>query len=67
MRGHALEAATVFTDPALLGASNARLEGKMIRGGMGDGMPAWGTVFSDEELQALLDYLWTFQFPQEKG
>ncbi len=67
MRGHEVEAATAFTDPALLGASNALLQGKMIRGGMGTGMPAWGTVFTEEELQALLDYLWTFQFPQEEG
>lgn len=57
--------ATVFTDPALLGASNALLQGKIIRGGMGTGMPAWGALFGDEELDALLAYLWTFQFPQE--
>jgi mono/diheme cytochrome c family protein len=67
MRGHTVEAATAFTDLALLGASNALLQGKVIRGGMGTGMPAWGTVFSEEELQALLDYLWTFQFSQEEG
>lgn len=56
-----------FTDPALLAASNALLQGKIIRGGMGTGMPAWGTIFTDEELQSLLDYLWTFQFLQEAG
>lgn len=67
MRGHEVEAATAFTEPDMLGASNAVLEGKMIRGGMGTGMPAWGTVFTEEELQALLDFLWTFQFPQEEG
>jgi mono/diheme cytochrome c family protein/plastocyanin len=67
MRGHTVEAATAFTGPDLLGASNALLQGKVIRGGMGTGMPAWGTVFTEEELQALLDYLWTFQFPQEEG
>ena len=65
MRGHEVEPATDFTDPALLGASNALLQGKIIRGGMGTGMPAWGALFTDEELQALLDYLWTFQFLQE--
>jgi mono/diheme cytochrome c family protein len=41
------------------------LQGKIIRGGMGTGMPAWGTIFDDEELRALLDYLWTFQFSDE--
>jgi mono/diheme cytochrome c family protein/plastocyanin len=65
MRGHTVEAATDFTDAALLGASNALLQGKIIRGGMGTGMPAWGTIFDDEELRALLDYLWTFQFSDE--
>jgi mono/diheme cytochrome c family protein/plastocyanin len=67
MRGHEVEAATAFTDPALLAASNTLLQGKMIRGGMGTGMPSWGAIFDDAELQALLDYLWTFQFPGEEG
>jgi len=65
MRGQRIEAATDFTDHAFLGASNALLEGKIVRGGMGTGMPGWGAIFSDEELQAVLDYMWTFHFPQE--
>lgn len=65
-RGHEVEPPTDFTDPALLAASNALLQGKILRGGMGTGMPAWGAIFTDRELQALLDYLWTFQFPQEE-
>ena len=65
MRGQMFEPPTDFTDFALLGASNALLEGKILRGGMGTGMPAWGAIFSDEELQAVLDYLWTFHFPEE--
>lgn len=64
-RGHEVEPPTDFTDPALLAASNALLQGKILRGGMGTGMPAWGAVLTDDEIQALLDYLWTFQFPQE--
>ena len=44
-----------------LAASNTLLQGKILRGGMGAGMLAWGAIFSAEELQALLDYLWTFQ------
>ena len=67
IRGSEVEPATAFTGPALLGASNALLQGKMIRGGMGTGMPAWGPIFSDEELQALLDYLWAFQFSLQIG
>jgi len=50
-----VEAPTDFTDPALLSASNALLQGKILRGGMGTGMPAWGAVLTDEELQALRD------------
>ena len=67
IRGQSIEPPTDFTDPTLLGASNALLEGKILRGGMGTGMPAWGAIFGDEELQALLDHLWTFQFPRETG
>lgn len=53
---------TNFTDPkTMLGASPALLQGKLMRGGMGTGMPYWGPVFTDPQLQALIDYLWTFQ------
>jgi mono/diheme cytochrome c family protein/plastocyanin len=53
-----------FTDPdTMLGASSAVLQGKILRGGMGTGMPNWGTVFTDEQIGFLVDYLWTFQFP----
>jgi mono/diheme cytochrome c family protein/plastocyanin len=47
----------------MLGASSTLLQGKIIRGGMGTGMPYWGTIFTDEEINALVDFLWTFQFP----
>lgn len=54
---------TRFTDPALLlGASPALLEGKIIRGGMGTGMPYWGPMFTLTDTQAVVDYLWTLQF-----
>ena len=50
-----------FSDPNnLLGASPALLEGKIIRGGMGTGMPYWGPIFTDEEIDALVSYLYTF-------
>jgi plastocyanin/cytochrome c5 len=53
-----------FTDAQqMLGANTALLQGKIIRGGMGTGMPFWGTIFTDEEIEALVDYIWTFQFP----
>ena len=54
-----------FTDPRLLlGASPALLEGKMLRGGMGTGMPYWGPIFTEDEIDALIAYL--YQFALEK-
>ncbi len=65
--GHSLVAPVDFRDPSLmLGASPAVLQGKIIRGGMGTGMPYWGPIFTDEQIQALVDYLWTFQFESEE-
>ncbi|HEY3289825.1 MAG TPA: c-type cytochrome [Anaerolineae bacterium] len=53
---------TAFSNPtSMLGASPALLQGKIIRGGMGTGMPYWGPVFSDSQVWALIEYLWTFQ------
>ncbi len=50
-----------FSDPALAyGASPALWQGKIIRGGMGTGMPSWGAIFTEEQTWALADYLWTF-------
>jgi mono/diheme cytochrome c family protein len=48
----------------MLGASDAILEGKIVRGGMGTGMPYWGSIFTSEQIQALVDFLWTFQFDE---
>ncbi len=48
-------------DPAFaLGASPALWQGKIVRGGMGTGMPSWGAIFTPEQSWALTDYLWTF-------
>lgn len=56
-----------FTDQTvMLGANSAILQGKLLRGGMGTGMPNWGTIFTDEQIWALVDYLWTFQFATEE-
>lgn len=61
--GHTTVEPTDFTDPhTVLGASPALLQGKIIRGGMGTGMPYWGPIFSEEQTWALVAYLWTFQF-----
>ena len=61
--GHDHKPPANFTDPQMmLGASPALLQGKIIRGGMGSGMPYWGPIFTEEQTWALVDYLWTFQF-----
>lgn len=56
-----------FTDAKhMLAASPAHLQGKIIRGGMGTGMPYWGPIFTDDQTWALIAYLWTFQFKLEE-
>jgi len=56
-----------FSDPAvLLGASPALLEGKIIRGGMGTGMPYWGNIFTSEQIRSLVLYLYSFQIELEE-
>jgi len=65
MTGHETVAPIDFTDAQnMLGASDAILEGKIIRGGMGTGMPYWGPIFTPEQIQSLVNYVWTFQFDQ---
>lgn len=52
-----------FTDAgAMLAASDALLQGKLLRGGMGTGMPEFGSLYSDEEQWAMITYLRTFLF-----
>lgn len=66
MDGHSIVAPPDFNDPNhMLGARPALLEGKIIRGGMGTGMPYWGPIFTTEQIRSLVDYLWTFQFETE--
>ncbi len=59
---HAVARPADFTHPDLLGAGPVLLHGKIVRGGMGTGMPSWGAILSDAEVWALLDYLYGFQF-----
>ncbi len=52
-----------FTDPRrMLGASPALLQGKILRGGMGTGMPMWGSIFTEKQIWDLIDYIYSFQF-----
>jgi mono/diheme cytochrome c family protein/plastocyanin len=56
-----------FTDPKrMLGASPALLEGKILRGGMGTGMPMWGSIFTEGQIWDLVSYIYSFQFDDLK-
>jgi len=46
----------------MLGASPALLQGKILRGGMGTGMPMWGSIFTEEQIWDLVAYVYSFQF-----
>jgi cytochrome c oxidase subunit 2 len=66
MDGHSSVSPSDFTDAEhMLGASPAVLHGKIVRGGMGTGMPYWGPIFTDQQIWDLVAYLWTFQFESE--
>jgi mono/diheme cytochrome c family protein len=61
MPGHADSGPTDFTRAeTMLGASPALLHGKIVRGGMGTGMPYWGPIFTEEQVWALVAYLYDF-------
>jgi mono/diheme cytochrome c family protein len=65
MSGQELKSPADFTDPyTMLGASPALLQGKILRGGMGTGMPYWGPIFTEDQIWAIIDHLYTFQFEQ---
>lgn len=50
-----------FTDARrMLAGTSALYTAKIRRGGMGTGMPYWGSIFTEDELAAAVDYLWTF-------
>ena len=56
-----------FTNPTtMLGASPALLQGKLIRGGMGTGMPSWGPIFTTDQTWALVAYLYSFQMEEQR-
>ncbi len=65
--GHEPVTPTDFTDPSLmLETSSAILQGKIVRGGMGTGMPSWGLIFTEKQTWDLTQYLWTFIFNFEE-
>jgi mono/diheme cytochrome c family protein/plastocyanin len=50
----------------MLSASPALLQGKILRGGMGTGMPMWGSIFTERQIWDLVAYLYSFQFGYQK-
>ncbi|MGE5221882.1 MAG: c-type cytochrome [Omnitrophica WOR_2 bacterium] len=65
--GHETVKPANFTDlHQMLGASPALLQGKILRGGMGTGMPYWGPIFTEEQTWALVAYIQSYQFQLEK-
>ncbi len=52
-----------FSDASrMLAASPALLQGKILRGGMGTGMPSWGQIFTGSQTWDLVAYLYSFHF-----
>jgi mono/diheme cytochrome c family protein/plastocyanin len=52
-----------FTDLARMATANsAILQGKILRGGMGTGMPYWGAILTEEETWAATEYVWWLAF-----
>lgn len=60
--GMGIEAPTSFLQPEhLLESKPAIVQGLILRGGMGTGMPMWGTIFTDEQSWDVVAYLYSFQ------
>jgi mono/diheme cytochrome c family protein len=65
----AMSGAAMWQPPAdltdavrMLAASPALLHGKILRGGMGTGMPSWGAILTDDQAWDLVSYIYSFQF-----
>jgi mono/diheme cytochrome c family protein len=46
----------------MLGASDVLLQGKILRGGMGTGMPEWRTLYTDQEMWDVISFIRSFVF-----
>lgn len=52
-----------FTDAAqMLGASDVLLQGKILRGGMGTGMPEWGSLYTGQNMWDVISFIRSFTF-----
>ncbi len=52
-----------FTDGSqMFGASDALLNGKILRGGMGTGMPEWGSLYAQQAIKDVIAFIRSFSF-----
>jgi mono/diheme cytochrome c family protein len=52
-----------FTDASqMLGAPDVLLQGKIFRGGMGTGMPEWGSLYSEQDMSDVISFIRSFVF-----
>jgi mono/diheme cytochrome c family protein len=52
-----------FTDASqMLGASDVLLQGKILRGGMGTGMPEWGSLYTEQDMWDVISFIRSFTF-----
>jgi mono/diheme cytochrome c family protein len=52
-----------FADPSqMLGASDVLLQGKILRGGMGTGMPEWGSLYTEQDIWNVISFVRSFVF-----
>ncbi len=52
-----------FTNAAqMLGASDVLLQGKILRGGMGTGMPEWRSLYTDQDMWDVISFIRGFVF-----
>lgn len=52
-----------FTDASqMMSASDILLQGKIIRGGMGTGMPEFGSLYTEQDLWDVIGYIRSFAF-----
>jgi mono/diheme cytochrome c family protein len=50
---------------SMFGAPPALLQGKILRGGMGTGMPDWGSILTDDQIWAVIGYLYSISFSED--
>ena len=59
----AMEKPVDFTDSQrMLGAAPTLLQGRILRGGMGTGIPMWDSIFTEQQIWDLIAHIYSFQF-----